>query len=80
MVVQRSAWVSGSQVDPNDGRLDPKMRALANDALVHDYTSDVEFKGHAAGTTDHLGNLGAPPRQAVWHRVRSMVWLPRRSL
>jgi hypothetical protein len=66
--VQRWAWVSAAQVDPADTSLDPKMKALASDKLVHDYGSDAEFRGHAAGKTDYLGNLPGPVSTGTWVR------------
>lgn len=68
MVVQRWAWVAASQVKPDDPGLDSKMKTLASDKLVHDYGSNAEFKDHAAGKTDYLGNLPGPTSPGTWVR------------
>jgi hypothetical protein len=67
-VVQRWAWVAASQVRPDAPGLDSSMKKLAGDKLVHDYASDAEFKDHAAGRTDHLGNLPGPASAGTWVR------------
>jgi hypothetical protein len=41
------------------------MRRLAADDLVHDYLDRREFRRHASGSTDRLGNLG---RGNTWVR------------
>jgi hypothetical protein len=68
--VQRWAWVAGSRVDPAAPDLDGQMRALAEDDLVHDYEDEGEFRAHAAGTTDYLGNLppSSPEAAGTWVR------------
>jgi Domain of unknown function (DUF4157) len=73
--VQRWAFVpddfvdgATAVVDPNDPALDGNMKALASDTLVHDYEDMVEFKEHAAGSTDYLGNLPGPASQGTWVR------------
>jgi len=57
--VQRWAWVSAAQVQPSEPGLDPRMKTFTTDHTVRDYGSMVEFADHAAGKTDHLGNLPA---------------------
>ncbi|MGW0432895.1 hypothetical protein ACWDV4_10165 [Micromonospora sp. NPDC003197] len=66
--VQRWAWVGATQIKPDDPALDPQMKALASDKLVHDYASDAEFREHAAGQTDHIGNLRGPASTGTWVR------------
>jgi hypothetical protein len=56
-VVQRYAWVGGTQVKKSAPNLTPAMEAMVKDTKVRDYTDDGEFKKHAGGTTDYLGNL-----------------------
>ena len=58
-VVQRWAWVAGARVLPGGGGQTPAMTAFASDTVVRDYVSSAEFKDHAAGKTDYLGNLPA---------------------
>ncbi len=53
---------------PKDKSLDPGMKKLASDKLVHDYMSSDEFKKHAAGDTDYLGNLPGPVSAGTWVR------------
>jgi hypothetical protein len=57
--IQRWAWVSAAQVQPNEPGLDPAMKTFAADKVVRDYGSMGEFKDHAAGKTDYLGTLPA---------------------
>src|ERR1700754_1101038 len=57
VTVQRAAWVGGQRVDPAEAGLTPEMRKLAEDRDVHDYQDEDEFRRHAAGQTDYLGNL-----------------------
>lgn len=66
--VQRWAWVSGAQVNPSDQGLTTEMKAFASDKVVRDYGSDSEFKHHAAGATDYLGNLPGPASRGTWVR------------
>lgn len=67
-VVQRWAFIAEKQVPPDDKKLDSKMKALAVDKLVHNYTSQAEFRNHAAGKTDYLGNLPGPASSGTWVR------------
>jgi hypothetical protein len=67
-VVQRRAWVDGSQVRPKAPGLTSTMKKLATDKLVHDYVSDAEFSDHAAGSLDYLGNLPGPSSAGTWVR------------
>jgi len=56
--VQRWAWVGNRRVRPDDPIIaNEAMKKLAGDELVHDYTGESEFADHAAGRTDHIGNL-----------------------
>jgi hypothetical protein len=57
VTVQRAAWVDGRRVDASEEGLTPEMQALAADHHVHDYRDEDEFRRHAAGQTDYLGNL-----------------------
>jgi hypothetical protein len=57
VTVQRAAWVGGQRVDPSGAALTPEMRKLAADRDVHDYQDEGEFRRHAAGQTDYLGNI-----------------------
>jgi hypothetical protein len=66
--VQRWAFINEVQVAPKDKSLNARMKALAADKLVHNYTSSDEFKDHAAGKTDHLGNLPGPASTGTWAR------------
>ncbi|WP_258725404.1 hypothetical protein [Cellulomonas sp. NS3] len=66
--VQRWAWVAGQRVLPTAPGLDPAMAALASDARVHDYQDEPELRAHAAGTTDHVGNLPGPVSAGTWVR------------
>ena len=68
VVVQRWAFVSGTQVPHDDATLDPAMRAFASDHLVRDYTDRAEFQAHAARTTDYIGNLPGPASTGTWVR------------
>jgi hypothetical protein len=68
VAVQRWAWVGAQQVKPTDAGLDSAMQAFAADRVVRDYGSDAEFKAHAAGTTDYLGNLPGPVSKGTWVR------------
>jgi hypothetical protein len=70
-VIQRRAWVDGSQVRPKAPGLTSKMKKLATDRLVHDYVSDAEFSDHAAGNLDYLGNLPGPSSAGTWVRFGS---------
>ena len=66
--IQRWAWVSAAKVKPTEPSLDPAMKAFAADKVVRDYGSDAEFKAHAAGKTDYLGNLPGPASKGTWVR------------
>lgn len=68
VVVQRWAFVGGTQVAPTDPTLNPAMQAFAGDQLVRDYTDKAEFQAHAARTTDHIGNLPGPASTGTWVR------------
>lgn len=56
-VVQRWAFVNGQLIDKKSPELTKKMQPLADDQLVHDYETMEEFKDHAEGKTEYLGNL-----------------------
>ncbi|MFF5218385.1 DUF4157 domain-containing protein [Micromonospora sp. NPDC000442] len=69
--VQRWAWVDGTRVDPDEAGLNPQMRALASDELVHRYEDLDEFRDHAAGRSDYIGNLPADSTSPnTWVRFR----------
>lgn len=68
VVVQRVAFVAGSQVPANDPTLDPAMQAFAADHRIRSYTDRAEFQAHAGGTTDYLGNLPGPASAGAWVR------------
>ncbi|MBT0772884.1 DUF4157 domain-containing protein [Kineosporia sp. J2-2] len=55
--VQRRVWVGGRRINPEADGLTDRMREMADDPLVRDYQNEREFRRHAAGMTDHLGNL-----------------------
>lgn len=67
-VVQRYAFVAGTQIPADDPGLNPAMQAFARDNLVRNYTDRVEFGAHAAGATDYLGNLPGPASTGTWVR------------
>jgi len=54
--VQRKVFINGEEAEAQEGWSDP-MKAMANDEGVRDYTGEDEFRLHAAGQTDYLGNL-----------------------
>ncbi|WP_433290704.1 hypothetical protein ACQPZQ_00065 [Pseudonocardia sp. CA-142604] len=69
--VQRAAWVGGQRVDASSGAaLTPEMHELAADRDVHDYQDENEFRRHAAGQTDYLGNIEhqRPEYNRIWVR------------
>ncbi|WP_338599218.1 hypothetical protein [Saccharopolyspora sp. SCSIO 74807] len=66
--VQRLAFVNGQKIPSTDGTLNDEQKKLAGDDLVHDYTSLREFEDHAAGNTDHLGNLSGTASEGTWVR------------
>jgi hypothetical protein len=68
VVVQRWAFVAGTQVEAHNPTLNPAMQAFVADRLVRNYTDEAEFRAHAAGTTDYLGNLPGPASAGTWVR------------
>jgi hypothetical protein len=67
--VQRYAFVEGRQVAPTADGLDPAMQAFAGDQLIRAYEDEAEFRAHAGGTTDYLGNLPAgSTSEGTWVR------------
>ncbi|GAA3049037.1 hypothetical protein GCM10010464_11590 [Pseudonocardia yunnanensis] len=68
--VQRVAWVGDQRVDPSEAALTPEMHKLAADRDVHDYQDENEFRRHAAGQTDYLGNIEHPNAEynSTWVR------------
>jgi hypothetical protein len=59
-VVQRWAFVGGTLVPAGAPGLNPAMQAFTTDQVVRDYTDQAEFRAHADGRTDYLGNLPGP--------------------
>lgn len=58
--VQRAVWIEGDYVEPTDTRFSratPRMREWLADSGIRDYQHEDEFRRHAAGKTDYLGNL-----------------------
>lgn len=60
--------VSGHRIAAGDGNLTAATAPRATDQVVRDYTDWVEANTHAAGTTDHIGNLPGPASQGTWVR------------
>jgi hypothetical protein len=76
--VQRWAWVGSKQVMPTDPRLakeiagdqtvGERMKSRTTDKQVHAYVSFDEYRAHAAGQTQHLGNVAGPHGKDIWLR------------
>jgi hypothetical protein len=65
--VQRYAFITGTQLRRTDPMVSgAAMMDMVTDQMVRDYTTPAEFKNHAAGTTDHIGNLDDETR--TWLR------------
>ena len=64
-VVQRHAFIAGTQVRKTDPVATGAVAALVTDDRVRDYVSADELKRHAAGQTDYLGNLADPAQTWV---------------
>ncbi|MEV0643947.1 hypothetical protein AB0I28_01660 [Phytomonospora sp. NPDC050363] len=61
-------WVNGQQIDPGDDQLTQATTPNVADAVIRDYTDWNEVNAHAAGATDHVGNLPGPRSQGTWLR------------
>ena len=65
--VQRYAFINGMQVKRTDPIIHgAAMMDMVTDIMVRDYLTPDEFKNHAAGATDHIGNLDDDKR--TWLR------------
>ncbi|ROT29441.1 DUF4157 domain-containing protein [Micromonospora sp. HM5-17] len=67
--IQRWVWVGNRRIRSDDPIVanNDNMKRLVEDQLVHDYLSENEFADHAAGNTDHIGNLSGFS-QGTWVR------------
>jgi hypothetical protein len=70
-VVQRYAFINKNQVTASEADFSPEMNTMMKDNLVRNYTSKDEFKEHAAGNTDYLGNLNAR-KPGLWLRFNNV--------
>lgn len=66
--VQRRVFIGGVRVHAPDARLNAITTPWAGDALMRDYNDVAEMNAHAAGTTDHIGNLPGPASADTWVR------------
>ncbi|GIG64511.1 hypothetical protein Pen01_08060 [Phytomonospora endophytica] len=66
--VQRRVFIAGVRVHAPDPRLNAITTPWAGDGLMRDYHDVAEMNAHAAGTTDHIGNLPGPPSADTWVR------------
>ena len=55
--VQRHAFIHGKQVMKTDSFVSGDLVDFVTDEAVRDYQTVDEFKNHAAGQTDYLGNM-----------------------
>ena len=65
---QRRAFINGKQVGTNDKQLNPAMKDFVADTAIRDYKSYSEFKKHAAGKTDYIGNIQGSAKAGTWVR------------
>lgn len=66
--IQRFALVGGTLQDENDPNLNNNMRSYATDKSFRNYHDIEEFKEHAAGQTDYIGNVFSGPYTGFWVR------------
>ncbi|HAS40265.1 MAG TPA: hypothetical protein DCS93_07290 [Microscillaceae bacterium] len=69
-VVQRYAFINKNQVTASEADFSAEMNTMMKDDLVRNYISKDEFKEHAAGNTDYLGNLNAR-KPGLWLRFNN---------
>lgn len=66
--IQRFALVEGTLQDENDPALDNNMRSFASDMNRRNYFNMEEFRDHATGQTDYIGNVFSGPYPGLWVR------------
>lgn len=66
--IQRFALVRGTLQDENDPALNNNMRSYAGDEGFRNYHDMEEFRDHAAGQTDYIGNVFSGPFTGLWVR------------
>ena len=66
--IQRFAFIKEKQIGKVEPGWAPEMKTMVSDNLVRNYESKDEFKNHAAGKTDYLGNLAGTAKAGTWLR------------